>query len=32
MFQTLKDYPALTKICLCLDHDEAGMEAAARMR
>ena len=29
LFQTLKDYPALTKICLCLDHDEAGMEAAA---
>ncbi|NBH32556.1 DUF3991 domain-containing protein [Clostridiaceae bacterium] len=32
LFQTLKDHPALTKIYLCLDHDEAGMEAAARIQ
>ncbi len=32
LFQTLKDHPPLTKICLCLDHDEAGMEAAARIQ
>ncbi len=31
MLQTLKDYPNLDTIVLCLDHDPAGIEACGRL-
>lgn len=31
MMQTLKDYPNLDTIVLCLDHDPAGIEACGRL-
>lgn len=32
LFQMLQDYPGLKSVRLCLDHDIAGMEAAARIQ
>lgn len=31
LWQFLKDHPYITKVCLCLDNDEAGQKAAQRI-
>lgn len=31
LWQTLKDRPYITKVCLCLDNDEPGQKAARRI-